>query len=285
MTKLAYFSSSAVCALALVAGVTPAAADGMGGHDLYGMANFAYDWTMYNPSGAPDFHTNTFIGQGAVGVPLGNGWSAQGNFSFETQQFDNIFGPVNFAVDTWQAGALVGYQFDGQGRIGFDLAYETADFGASVDGYRAGMRGEYFWRPDVTFRADAGYQNYNTNGITADGFYGTAGGSYYFSRNIGVRGNVDYYTYNLTGFGPSTNYDVWDFGGKLQYKCDDYPLVFGAHAHYATIDAFGNTSNAWNLGIDLTALFGVGAQNSSLRDAEVNAPFEPMRTGVKYLTF
>ena len=43
MTKLAYFSSTALCALALLAGVTPAAADGaMGGHDIYGSVNFGY---------------------------------------------------------------------------------------------------------------------------------------------------------------------------------------------------------------------------------------------------
>jgi hypothetical protein len=285
MTKLAYLSSTALCALALVAGVSPAAADGAAGgwgNQLYGRVNLAYDWTMYNPNAAPDFHTHTFIGQGALGVPLGNGWSAEGNFSFESQQF-NSFSP-KFSVDTWQVGGLVGYRFDGEGRIGFDLAYQTVDFGLSVDGYRAGARGELFWRPDVTFRAAAGYQNYDTSGIKADGFYGSAGGSYYFSRNIGFRGNVDYFTYNLRGFGPSSDYNVWDFGGKLQYKCDTYPFVFGAHADYATVDAFGTHGNdAWNLGIDFTALFGIGAQDSSLRDAEVNAPFESMRTGVKYL--
>ena len=284
MTKLAYLSSTALCALALVAGVTPAAADGMGGHDLYGSANFGYDWTNYNPSGASDFHTGTFIGQGAVGVPLGNGWSAQGNFSFETQQFNN-FGPGTFSIDTWQVGGLVGYNFDGQGRLGFDLAYQSADFGTSIDGYRAGARGEYFWMPNATLRASAGYQNYDQSGLQADGFYGGVGGSYYFSRNVGLRGNIDYTDYNVTGFGPSADYNYWDFGAKIQYKCDDYPLIFGGHANYGTIDAFGNNADAWNLGIDITALFGVGAQNSSLRDAEVNAPFEPMRIGIKYLTF
>jgi len=283
MTKLAYLSSTALCALALVAGVAPAAADGGTGHDLFGSANFGYDWTMYHPNGMSDYHTRTFIGQGAFGVPLGNGWSAQGNFSFETQQFNN-FGP-KFSVDTWQVGGVAGYNFDGQGRLGFDLAYQTVDFGVSLDGYRAGLRGDWYWRPDVTLRAVAGYQDYNTNGIKADGFYGSGGGSYYFNRNFGFRGNVDYYTYRVTGFGPSSDYDVWDFGGKLQYKCDTYPLVFGAHANYATIDAFGSHSNDWVLGLDLTALFGIGAQNSSLRDAEANAPFEPMRIGVKHFTF
>ncbi len=283
MTKLAYLSSTALCALALVAGVSPAAADGGMGNQLYGSANFDYDWTMYNPKMGSDFHTHTFIGQGAIGVPLGNGWSGQANFSFETQQFNN-FGPANFSVDTWQIGGVAAYQFDGQGRLGFDLAYQSLDFGATVDGYRAGLQGELFWRPDVTFRAAAGYQDYDTNGLRGDGFYGSAGGSYYFSRNIGFRGNVDYYTYNVRGIGPSFDYNAWDFGGKLQYKCDTYPLVFGAHANYATVDAFNvNGNDAWNLGISVTALFGIGAQDSSLRDAEANAPFESLRTGVKYL--
>ena len=285
MTKLASLSTTALCALALVAGISPAAADGGMGNELYGSAKFGVDWTNYNPNGAPDYDSNTFIGQGTVGVPLGNGWSAEGNFSFETQQFDNFGLPVSFAVDTWGVGALIGYRFDGQGRLGFDLAYQSADFGASIDGYRAGLRGEYFWMPNVTVRATAGWQNYDTSGIKADGFYGSAGGSYYFTRNIGFRGDIDYYTYNLSGFGSTSDYNVWDFGGKLQYKCDDYPLIFGGHVNYTTIDAFGSNNNAWNFGLDITASFGVGAGSSSLRDTETTAPFGPVRTGIKYFAF
>ena len=286
MTKLAYLSSTALCALALLAGVTPAAADGaMGGHDIYGSVNFSYDWTQYDPDFAPDFHTNTFLAQGAFGVPVGGGWSVEGNFAFETQQFDDFGLPIDFSVDTWQVGGVLGYNFDGQGRLGFDLAYQTIDVGISIDGYRAGARGEYYLQPNVTLRAAAGYQNYDDSGITADGFYGQVGGSYYFTRNIGLRANVDYYTYNLSGFGPSTDYDVWDLGAKLQYKCDDYPLVFGGHVNYGMIDAFGSDTNDWVLGLDLTAMFGSGASNASLRDAETNSTWGPERIGVKHLSF
>jgi len=72
---------------------------------------------------------------------------------------------------------------------------------------------------------------------------------------------------------------------QLQYKCDEYPLVFGGHVDYATIDAFGNDTTAWTLGVDLTAMFGSGASNASLRDAENNSTFEPMRIGVQHFTF
>jgi hypothetical protein len=285
MTKLACLSSSALCALALLAGVTPAAADGaMGGHEIYGSVNFGYNWTQYDPSGASDFHTNTFLTQGAFGVPVGSGWSVEGNFAFETQQFEN-FGPINFSVDTWQVGGVAAYNFDGQGRLGIDLAYQTLDVGLSIDGYRVGLQGEYYLQPNATLRGVAGYQNYDSSGITADGFYGSGGGSYYFTRNLGIRGNIDYYNYSLSGFGPSTDYTVWDFGAKLQYKCDDYPLVFGGHVNYATIDAFGSDANAWSLGVDITAMFGSGASNASLRDAETNTTFEPVRIGTRYITF
>ena len=287
MTKLAYLSSSALCALALVAGVSPAAADGvMGGTDIYGSVNFGYNWLNYDPDGLSDFHNNTFVAQGAFGVPVGGNWSIEGNFSFETQQFDNNGLPINFSVDTWQVGGVAVYNFEGQGRLGFDLAYQTIDAGISVDGYRVGARGEYYLQPNATLRGIAGYQNFDDSGITADGFYGGAGGSYYFTRNIGVRGEIDYYTFNLGGVGPfSTDYDVWDFGAKLQYKCDDYPLVFGGHVNYATVDAFGGDTNVWTVGVDLTALFGSGASKASLRDAEVNSTFEPMRIGMTYQTF
>ena len=287
MTKLASLSSTALCALALVAGVSPATADGvMGGTDIYGSVNLGYSWLNYNPDGAPDFHNNVFNAEGAFGIPLGGNWSVEGNFAFETQQWDNMGAPINFSVDTWQVGGTAVYHFDGQGRLGFDLAYETLDAGISMDGYRVGVRGEYYLQPNATLRAAAGYQDYDNSGIQADGFYGGAGGSYYFTRNIGVRGEVDYYTFNISGLGPfSTDYDVWDFNAKLQYKCDDYPLVFGGHVAYATIDAFGGNTDVWNLGIDITAMFGSGASKASLRDAEVNSTFEPMRLGTLYQTF
>jgi hypothetical protein len=141
--------------------------------------------------------------------------------------------------------------------------------------------------PNFTVRGSAGWQDYNTNGFKADGFFGGVGASYYFTRNIGLRGSADYYTYDVNLFGAGLgDYNVWDFGAKLQYKCDDYPIIFGGHVNYATIDAFGgNDSHAWNFGVDITALFGVGAQNSSLRDAEANAPFDSQRLGIKYFSF
>jgi hypothetical protein len=290
MTKLAYLSSTALCALALVAGASPAAADGvMGGTDIYGQVNFGYDWLNYDPDGASDFHNNTFVAQGAFGVPVGGNWSVEGNFSFETQQIDNdITLGFDTSWDTWQVGGVLNYNFDGQGRIGFDAAYETVDIGLSVDGYRVGARGEYYLQPNATLRATAGYQDYDDNGIEFDGFYGGVGGSYYFTRNIGLRGDINYYTYDFSLPLPlpgSHDYDVWDFGAKLQYKCDDYPLVFGGHVNYATVDAFGNDTNVWNFGIDITAMFGSGASKASLRDAEVNSTWEPERIGVKYVTF
>jgi hypothetical protein len=284
MTKLASLSTTALCALALVAGVTPAAA-AAGSDDLFGAVNFGYDWSNYDPSIVSDFHTNTFLAQGAFGLPIGNGWSLQGNFAFESQQFDD-FGPINFSVDTWQVGGLVGYEFDNEGRLGFDLAYETIDVGLSIDGYRAGVRGEYYWLPEATLRANLGWQDYDGTALEMDGFFGGIGASYYFTRNLAVRGSIDYYTYDIN-LGPISfgDYDVWDFGAKLQYKLDEYPLVLGGHVNYGSIDAFGGDSDAWVLGLDITALFGSDAEDSSLRDAENNSTFTPMRTGVKYFSF
>jgi hypothetical protein len=285
MTKLASLSTTALCALALVAGVTPAAA-AAGSDDIFGAVNFGYDWTNYDPSVVSDFHTNTFLAQGAFGVPIGNGWSLQGNFAFETQQFDDFGLPVSFAIDTWQVGGVVAYDFDNEGRLGFDLAYESIDVGVSADGYRAGVRGEYYWLPEATLRANLGWQDYETDGLELDGFYGGIGGSWYFSRNLAVRANIDYYTYDLS-FGPFGigDYDVWDFGAKLQYKLDEYPIVLGGHVNYGTIDFAGLDSDAWVLGVDITALFGSDAADSSLRDAENNSTFTPIRTGVKYFSF
>jgi len=283
MTKLVSLSTTALCALAFVT-ATPANA-APPPDVIYGSVNFGYDWINYDPDGASDFHNNTFIAQGAFGVPLGGNWSVEGNFSFETQQFDDFGLPIDFSIDTWQVGGVAVYNFDGQGRLGIDLAYQSLDTGISIDGYRVGLRGEFYLQPNATLRAVAGYQDYDSSGIQADGFYGALGGSYYFTRNIGVRGQIDYYTYDVSGSGPSFDYDVWDFGAKLQYKCDDYPLVFGGHVNYAQIDAFGSDTNAWALGLDITAMFGSGASNASLRDAEVNSTFEPERIGIKYFTF
>jgi hypothetical protein len=55
--------------------------------------------------------------------------------------------------------------------------------------------------------------------------------------------------------------------------------------NYATVDAFGGDTNVWTVGIDLTAIFGSGASKASLRDAEVNSTFEPIRIGTVYQTF
>src|SRR5262245_20335625 len=280
MTKLAYLSSTALCALALVAGVTPAAAEG----ELFGTAHFGFDWTNYDPEFIPDFDSTTFIGQGAVGIPLGNGWSGQMNFSFESQDFDLGIPLVDLSLDTWQVGGVIAYQDAGRWKGGLDLAYQVADFGISIDGYRAGLRGEYYASPNFTLRGAAGWQDYNNSGIEADGFYGGIGASYYFTRNIALSGSVDYHTYDLSIFSASVgDYDVWDFGGKLEYKCDEYPIAFGGHVNYATIDAFGFETDAWNFGLDITAFFGDDARSASLRDAEMNAPFAPERLGVKYI--
>lgn len=280
MTKLAYLSSTALCALALTVAATPAVAD-----EMYGSVSLGYDWLNYDPDLLPDFHNNTFIAQGAFGVPLGGNWAIEGNFSFETQQFDDFGLPIDFAADTWQVGGVIAYNFSGEGRLGFDLAYQAADFGVSIDGYRVGARGEYYLQPNVTLRGVVGYQDYEGNVLEVDGFYGMAGASYYFSRSFGLRGEVNYYTYDVS-LGPiSGDYDVWDIGAKLQYKCDDYPLVIGGHVNYATVDAFAGDTNVWTLGVDITAMFGSGASNASLRDAEVNTTFEPQRIGVQYITF
>jgi hypothetical protein len=286
MTKLTYLSSTALCAFALAAAITPAAADGgMGaGNQFYGSADVGYNWTNYSPNGASDYHSGTFVGQGAIGMPFGNGWFGEGNFSFESQQFNNVFGPGSTAIDTWQVGALVGYNFDGQGRLGVDLAYQTLDFGFSVDGYRAGIRGEYYLNRDATLRAGVGYQDYNQNGIEGDGVYANGGGSYYFNRNLGIRGDVDYFKYDLTGFGPHTNFDVWALGGKLQYKLDDCPVILGGGVTYGDINGpFGVGDNhAWQFGLDITAKFGSGAPAKSLAETERTSTFEPSRIGVAF---
>jgi hypothetical protein len=282
MTKLAYLSSTALCALALVAGASPAAADDT---DLFGSARFAFDWTNYEPESSSEFDTNTFIAQGTVGVPLGSGWSGQLNYSFETQDFSDFGLPVDLAIDTWQMGGVIAYQED-RWKFGLDMAYQALDFGMSVDGYRVGLRGEHYWSPNFTVRLGGGWQDYDNSGFQADGFYAGGSASYYFNDNVALRGSADYYEYDVN-FGPISfgDYEVWDFGGKLQYKCDDYPVVFGAHVNYAEIEAFGDENDAWNFGFDITALFGEDASKSSLHDAERDGTFDPQRSGIKYFSF
>jgi hypothetical protein len=51
------------------------------------------------------------------------------------------------------------------------------------------------------------------------------------------------------------------------------------------IDGPIGDTDVWTLGLDITAMFGSGAANSSLRDAEANTTFEPQRIGYKYFTF
>jgi len=284
MKKLAYLSSTALCALALTAAVTPAAAD----TDLYGDVNFGFDWLNYEPDGSSDFHNNTFIAQGAFGIPLDGPWAVEGNFSFESQQFDDFGIPINFSIDTWQVGGVLVYEFGSDGRVGLDVAYQTVDLGVSVDGYRVGARGELFLQPNLNLRAAAGYNDYEGNFLESDGFYGSAGFSYYFSRYFGLRGQVDYYTYDFSLPPLSFDYDVWDFGAKLQYKFDNLPVIFGGHVNYGMIDVGaggGSDTDVWVVGVDITALFGTDASDASLRDAEANSTFEPQRIGVKYFTF
>ena len=288
MTKLSYLTSTALCALALAAAITPAAADGgMGaGNQFYGSADAGYRWTSYSPSGTSDYHTGTFVGQGAIGMPFGNNWFGEANFAFETQQFNNNFlGAGHTALDTWQVGGLAGYNFDGQGRIGIDLAYQRLDVGFSLDGYRTGIRGEYFICPNGTLRAGVGYQDYNQNGFEGDGIYANGGGSYYFNRSVGVRGDIEYYKYDISGFGPNTNTDVWSFGGKLQYKIDDYPLTLGGGVAYADINPpfGGGRDHAWQVGLDLKASFGTGAPAKSLAETERTSTFDSSRIGVAFV--
>jgi hypothetical protein len=170
-----------------------------------------------NIPGASDVDFDTFIGTGSIMYNLEGNWFAQANFAFQAASPDiNGLNGIDFSVDTWTAGGTLFWRDPGQGMLGVDVGYESADVALKGDGLRAGIRGEWYPNDRWTLGGAVGWEEVDFDLIRADGIYANAQVKYYINDRASVSLNANYFEANLNqGIPFDTN--QWSVGLEGEY--------------------------------------------------------------------
>src|SRR6185436_1351292 len=200
-------SCLAIAALA-AASVNPATA---AKNRYAGMITLGYSFTSLDTdTGGDDVDVSTFIGSGTVMYNLEGDWFAQANFAFASHSPDTDPFPINFSLDTWNAGGTVFWRDPSSGMLGLDLAYQSVDVGVSGDGIRAGLRGEWYPNDRWTVSGAVGWETIDFNLIDFDGWYANAAIKYYFGDRFSLAINANYF--NLQNDFIPVAPDQWSVG-------------------------------------------------------------------------
>jgi hypothetical protein len=248
-----------------------------------GMITLGYSFTdfdLQNGSNS-DTNINTFIGSGAVMYNLEGNWFAQADFAFASHSPDINAGPINLSLDTWNAGGTVFWRDPGVGMFGVDLAYQSADIGISGDGYRAGVRGEWYPNDRWTVSGAIGWEQLDFNLATVDGVYANAAVKFYFTDKLSASLNANYFEGNvdLVNF----NSQQWSVGAEGEYLISrDTPVSIYAGVRYGDFSV-DNTPSGFDDPTQFTAYVGLkfrfGNDGDSLVGQDREGAVSPTTTG------
>jgi hypothetical protein len=246
-----------------------------------GMITLGYSYTDFDlqNGSSNDVTFNTFVGSGAVVYNLEGNWFAQADFSFASHSADANLGPINLSLDTWNAGGTVFWRDPAVGMFGVDLAYQSADIGISGDGYRAGVRGEWYPNDRWTVSGAVGWEQLDFNLATIDGVYANAAVKYYFNDKISLSLNANYYEANvdLVDFNPSQ----WSVGAEGEYLVSrDTPVSVYAGVRYGDLNPDINNVDdptQWTAYVGLKFRF--GNDGDSLVGQDREGAVQPTTTG------
>jgi len=225
-------SCLAIAALA-AASVNPATA---AKNRYAGMITLGYSFSSIDTdTGLDDIDVSSFIGSGAVVYNLEGDWFAQANFAFASHSPDTDPLPINFTLDTWNAGGTIFWRDPSVGMLGVDVAYQSADAGISGDGFRAGLRGEWYPNDRWTVSAAFGWETADFNLIDIDGIYANAAVKYYFSDRFSLALNANYFDAETDLIPIEPN--QWSVGLEGEYLASrETPLSIYGGVRYGEFD-------------------------------------------------
>lgn len=281
MTFKSWAAAGASC-LAIAALAAASANPATAAKNRYaGMITLGYSYTDFDlQNGLGNTNTDAFIGSGAVVFNLEGNWFAQADFSFSSISPDISGSPVSLSLDTWNAGGTVFWRDSNVGMLGVDLAYQSADVGISGDGYRAGVRGEWYPNDRWTVSGAVGWEQIDFNLATVDGIYANLGVKYYVNDKISVSLNANYYEANVdvASFSPSQ----WSVGAEGEYLISrETPVSVYGGVRYGDInpDLGGGVDDPtqWTAYVGLKFRF--GNDGDTLAGQDRNGAVAPTTTG------
>lgn len=282
MTFKSWAAAGASC-LAIAALAAASANPATAAKNRYaGLITLGYSYTDFDlQNGFDSVSTNTFIGSGAVVFNLEGNWFAQADFSFASHSPDVSGLPVSLSLDTWNAGGSVFWRDPSVGMLGVDLAYQSADVGISGDGFRAGVRGEWYPNDRWTVSGAVGWEQLDFNLTTVDGIYANAAVKYYFNDKISVSLNANYFEINPDNVPFSVDTQQWSVGAEGEYLISrDTPVsVYGGvrYGEFSIDNNPGDDPNQWTAYVGLKFRFGDDGDTLSGQDR--NGALTPTTTG------
>jgi len=220
MTFKSWAAAGASC-LAIAALAAASANQATASSNRYaGEITLGYSFTSLdsNIPNADNVDFDTFIGSGAVVYNVEGNWFAQANFAFESASPDVNNSPVDFSLDTWTAGGTFFWRDPSQGMLGVDVGYQSADIGIKGDGFRVGVRGEWYPNDRWTLSGAVGWAETDFDLVSFDGIYANAGVKYYINDKASISLNANYYEVNLDqSISFSVDTSQWSVGLAGEY--------------------------------------------------------------------
>jgi hypothetical protein len=239
---------------ARAADVVPAATPG-----IAGTIGGGYQYTDLGGDfgGGTDFWADSFFGDGAVVMPLGDTmFNAQIDGAYNNHRVTD--GTDHITLGVWHAGGVLFYRDPSWGLFGLDGAVGGIDAdGESIDTYRVGVRGEAYLGDTVTLSAGAGYTNHSAFGSHIDGPYVELGASFYVMPNLALKPEFEYI--NLSSGGSSV--DLYSVGAEAEFGLDELtgvPVALFSGGRYMELSASGANLNQTQGFVGIRFYFGSG---------------------------
>jgi hypothetical protein len=252
-------------------------------NDRYaGQITLGYSFTSFDTDVGPDIDVDTFIGSGAVVYNVEGDWFAQANFAFESASPDiPTLGFVDFSVDTWAAGGTFFWRDPDQGMFGVEVAYQSADALIKGDGYRAGLRGEWYAGDHWTVSGAAGWEETDFDFINLEGLYANAAVKYYINDRASISLNGNYYEVEFDTVFGSRDTSQWSVGAEGEWlfsRATPVSLYGGVRYGEFEIDSTSIEPSQWTAYVGLKFRF--GNDGDSLADQDREGAVTPTTTGL-----
>lgn len=219
--------------------------------------------------------------QGAIGFEAAPRWNVQFDAAFTNDAYADLLFFDGPSFESYRAGTQIFWRDPSQGMVGVEFAYQSfAGFGDAIDGYVAGLKGEYYAGANTTIGGGLTYSLLTPIFGSADAatFGGNAFVTYYASDTVGLSLRT---SYNSTDIDISIGtQDIWTVSADVEYLFTGQMSV-SASAGYTTNDYFAfNSFDAVSAGVKLKFYFGT---EGSLANQHRNSTLESTITDLSIM--